>query len=78
MWWGLIGDDLFSSAIWGLGIAAIAMFAYIAFRFEWPFALGAVATMFLDLTKTIGFFALTGFEFNMTSIAAILTIMGFD
>jgi SecD/SecF fusion protein len=73
-----IGDELFSSAISGLGIAAIAMFAYIAFRFEWPFALGAVATMFLDLTKTIGFFALTGFEFNMTSIAAILTIMGFS
>lgn len=73
-----IGNELFSSAIWGLGIAAIAMFAYIAFRFEWPFALGAVATMFLDLTKTIGFFALTGFEFNMTSIAAILTIMGFS
>jgi SecD/SecF fusion protein len=73
-----IGKELFSSAIWALGIAAIAMFAYIAFRFEWPFALGAVATMFLDLTKTIGFFALTGFEFNMTSIAAILTIMGFS
>jgi SecD/SecF fusion protein len=73
-----IGDDLFSSALWGLGIAAIAMFAYIAIRFEWPFALGAVVTMFLDLTKTIGFFALTGFEFNMTSIAAILTIMGFS
>lgn len=73
-----IGDELFGSAMWGLGIAAIAMFAYIAFRFEWPFALGAVSTMFLDLTKTIGFFALTGFEFNMTSIAAILTIMGFS
>jgi SecD/SecF fusion protein len=73
-----IGDDLLSSAIWGLGIAAVAMLAYIAFRFAWPFALGAVATMFLDLTKTIGFFALTGFEFNMTSVAAILTIMGFS
>lgn len=73
-----IGNELFSSALWGLGIAAVAMFAYIAFRFEWPFALGAVATMFLDLTKTIGFLALTGFEFNLTSIAAILTIMGFS
>jgi SecD/SecF fusion protein len=73
-----IGNDLFTSAMRGLGVAAIAMFAYIAFRFAWPFALGAVATMFLDLTKTIGFFALTGFEFNMTSIAAILTIMGFS
>jgi SecD/SecF fusion protein len=73
-----IGNELFSSAVWGLSIAAIAMFAYIAFRFEWPFALGAVTTMFLDLTKTIGFLALTGFEFNMSSIAAILTIMGFS
>jgi SecD/SecF fusion protein len=73
-----VGNDLLSSAIWALSIAAIAMFAYIAVRFAWPFALGAVATMFLDLTKTIGFFALTGFEFNMTSIAAILTIMGFS
>lgn len=73
-----ISDDLFSSAVWGLGIAAIAMFGYIAIRFAWPFALGAVTTMFLDLTKTMGFFALSGFEFNMTSVAAILTIMGFS
>jgi SecD/SecF fusion protein len=61
-----------------LAWAAIAMFIYIAFRFEWPFAVGAIATMFLDLTKTVGFFALTGFEFNLTSIGAILTTMGFS
>ena len=54
------------------------MFAYITFRFEWPFAAGAIATMFLDLTKTIGFLVIAGFEFNLTSIAAILTIMGFS
>jgi SecD/SecF fusion protein len=54
------------------------MFVYIAFRFEWPFAVGAIVTMFLDLTKTVGFLAVTGFEFNLTSIAAILTIMGFS
>jgi SecD/SecF fusion protein len=73
-----IGGELLHSGLWALAWAAIAMFAYIAFRFEWPFAVGAVATMFLDLTKTVGFFALTGFEFNLTSIAAILTIMGFS
>ena len=50
-----VGDDLLSGALWGLGIAALAMFVYIACRFEWPFALGAVLTMFLDLTKTNGF-----------------------
>jgi SecD/SecF fusion protein len=73
-----IGSELFRDGMIALGIAAVAMFAYIAFRFEWPFAAGAIVTMFLDLTKTIGFFALTGFEFNLTSIAAILTIMGFS
>ncbi|HEX2841818.1 protein translocase subunit SecD [Hyphomicrobium sp.] len=73
-----IGAELLNDGIWALGLAAIAMFAYITFRFEWPFAVGAIVTMFLDLTKTVGFLALTGFEFNMTSIAAILTIMGFS
>ena len=48
-----------------LGVSSsAAMFAYITFRFEWPFAAGAIATMFLDLTKTIGFLVITGFEFN--------------
>ncbi|WP_072397417.1 protein translocase subunit SecD [Hyphomicrobium sp. CS1GBMeth3] len=73
-----VGAELLSDGLWALGLAAIAMFAYITFRFEWPFAVGAVATMFLDLTKTVGFLAITGFEFNLTSIAAILTIMGFS
>jgi SecD/SecF fusion protein len=73
-----IGSELLHDGLWALAWAAIAMFIYIAFRFEWPFAVGAVVTMFLDLTKTVGFLALTGFEFNLASIAAILTIMGFS
>jgi SecD/SecF fusion protein len=73
-----IGSELLRDGLWALAWAAAAMFAYITFRFEWPFAAGAIATMFLDLTKTVGFFAVTGFEFNLTSIAAILTIMGFS
>ncbi|HEY8381578.1 MAG TPA: protein translocase subunit SecD [Microvirga sp.] len=73
-----VGSELFQEGVLALGLAAVAMFGYIALRFEWPFAVGAIATMFLDLTKTVGFFALTGLEFNLTSIAAILTIMGFS
>jgi SecD/SecF fusion protein len=73
-----IGSELLRDGLWALAWAAAAMFIYITFRFEWPFAVGAIVTMFLDLTKTIGFFAATGFEFNLTSIAAILTIMGFS
>jgi SecD/SecF fusion protein len=73
-----VGSELFREGLLALALAALAMFAYIAVRFEWPFAVGAVLTMFLDLTKTIGFFALTGFEFDLASIAAVLTIMGFS
>jgi SecD/SecF fusion protein len=73
-----IGSELLQDGLWALAWAGAAMFIYIAFRFEWPFAVGAIATMFLDLTKMVGFFAMTGFEFNLTSIAAILTIMGFS
>jgi SecD/SecF fusion protein len=73
-----IGSELLRDGLWALAWAAAAMFIYITFRFEWPFAVGAIVTMFLDLTKTVGFFALAGFEFNLTSIAAILTIMGFS
>jgi SecD/SecF fusion protein len=54
------------------------MLGYIWFRFEWQFGVGAVVTMLLDVTKTIGFFALTGMQFNLTAIAAILTIMGYS
>jgi SecD/SecF fusion protein len=71
-------EQLLRDGLWALGWAAAAMYIYITFRFEWPFAVGAIVTMFLDLTKTVGFVALTGFEFNLTSIAAILTIMGFS
>lgn len=73
-----VGGELFREGLLALGLAGLAMFGYIAIRFEWPFAVGAVVTMFLDLTKTVGFFALTGIEFDLTSIAAVLTIMGFS
>jgi SecD/SecF fusion protein len=73
-----VGKELLQDGLMALGLAAIAMFIYIAWRFEWPFAVGAVVTMFLDLTKTVGFLALTGFEFNLAAIAAILTILGFS
>ena len=46
--------------------------------FEWQFAVGAVIATLHDLVLTIGFFAITGLEFNMTSIAAILTIVGYS
>ena len=54
------------------------IFAYIWFRFEWQFAVGAVVTLLLDVTKTIGFLVLTRIEFDLVMVAAILTIIGYS
>ena len=58
--------------------ASLAMFVYIWIRFEWHFAVGAIATLVLDVTKALGFFALTGLDFNLTAIAALLTLIGYS
>ena len=52
--------------------------AYIWFRFEWQFAIGCVATLVHDAVLTVGFFAATQIDFNLSSIAAILTIIGYS
>ena len=51
---------------------------YIWFRFEWQFAVGAVVTLILDITKAIGFLAMTRIEFDLVMVAAILTILGYS
>ncbi len=73
-----VSGELFRDGMIALGLAALAMLAYITFRFEWQFGVGAVVTMLLDVTKTIGLYALSGMQFNLTAIAAILTIMGYS
>jgi len=52
--------------------------AYVWFRFEWQFAIGCVATLVHDAVLTLGFFAATQIDFNLSSIAAILTIIGYS
>ena len=54
------------------------MMAYISVRFQWKYALGAVAALFHDVIITMGMFALTQFEFNLSTIAALLTIVGYS
>ena len=73
-----VSNELFHDGMLALGLAVVAMLGYIWFRFEWQFGVGAVVTLLLDVTKTVGFFALTGMQFNLTAIAAILTIMGYS
>jgi preprotein translocase SecF subunit len=73
-----VSDELFQGGLIALGISLAAMLIYIWFRFEWQFAIGAIVTLILDTTKVVGFLAVTRIEFNLTSIAAILTIIGFS
>ena len=59
-------------------VAILAVLVYIWARFEWQFAIGAVIALVHDVFLTIGLYSLVGFEFNLSSIAAILTIVGYS
>ena len=73
-----ISGELARSGLIAVALASLAMLGYIWWRFEWHFAVGAIVTLVLDTTKTVGFFALTGLDFNLTAIAALLTIIGYS
>jgi SecD/SecF fusion protein len=73
-----VSGELARTGILAVVLASLAMLVYIWIRFEWPFAVGAIATLMLDVTKVAGFFALTGIDFNLTAIAALLTLVGYS
>ena len=73
-----VSSELFRDGMLALGVSLLMILVYIWFRFEWQFAVGAVATLVLDVTKAIGFLALTRFEFDLVMVGAILTIIGYS
>jgi SecD/SecF fusion protein len=73
-----VSAELIRNGILGVVAALVAIVAYVWFRFEWQFGLGALIATGHDVVLTIGLFAISGMEFNLTSIAAILTIMGYS
>lgn len=73
-----VSGELAMAGVLSVILASFAMLIYIWIRFEWPFAVGAIVTLILDVTKTVGFFALTGLDFNLTAIAALLTLVGYS
>jgi preprotein translocase subunit SecF len=73
-----VSGELVQSGTLGVVLSIVGVLIYLWFRFEWQFAVGAVIATLHDLVLTIGFFAVTQIEFNMTSIAAILTIVGYS
>jgi preprotein translocase subunit SecF len=75
---GKVSGELFSDGIWALIAAVIGVSAYIWVRFEWQFGVGAIWALVHDVTLTLGLFSLTGMEFDLNIIAALLTIIGYS
>ena len=71
-----VSEELIEAGFWAVLLAVAAMLVYIWLRFEWQFSVGAVAALVHDVVLTIGMFAATGLEFNLSTIADILTIIG--
>ncbi len=75
---GKVSGELFQTGGMALILAMIAISIYIWIRFEWQFGVGALIALFHDVTLTFGLFALTQMEFDLNTIAALLTIIGYS
>jgi preprotein translocase subunit SecF len=73
-----VSGELLSYGVVGLGLAILCILVYLWFRFEWQFALGAMIANVHDIVLTIGFMSITQIDFDLTSIAALLTILGYS
>jgi preprotein translocase subunit SecF len=73
-----VSKELLGYGTIGIIIAIFAILIYLWFRFEWQFALGAMIANVHDLVLTIGFMSITQIDFDLTSIAALLTILGYS
>ncbi|MFL5073013.1 MAG: protein translocase subunit SecF, partial [Xanthobacteraceae bacterium] len=73
-----VSGELLSYGTIGIMLAIGGILLYLWFRFEWQFALGAMIANVHDLVLTIGFMSITQIDFDLTSIAALLTILGYS
>jgi preprotein translocase subunit SecF len=73
-----VSTELLAYSTIGLVLAIFAILIYLWFRFEWQFALGAMVANVHDLVLTVGYMSLTQIDFDLSSIAALLTILGYS
>jgi preprotein translocase subunit SecF len=73
-----VGDELAVDGALAAIFALIGILIYVAFRFEWKFALGSIVATLHDAILVLGWFALFGLEFNLTVLAAILALIGYS
>src|SRR3546814_7066842 len=73
-----VGDELKVDGALATVLAMLGIAIYVWFRFEWQFGVAALISLLHDVVATIGFFALTQLEFNLSTLAAVLTIAGYS
>jgi len=73
-----VSSELIMTAIYAVSAAALGILLYIWLRFEWQFAVGAVTALIHDVLITVGIFSLFQLRFDLTTIAALLTILGYS
>ena len=73
-----VGDELKRAGLLATVLSLLGIALYIWFRFEWQFSLAALTALTHDVIATVGFYALTQVEFNLATLAAVLTIAGYS
>lgn len=73
-----VGEELMVDGAMAVGIALLVISAYIWFRFEWQFAIGALVALLHDVIATIGIFSILQLDFDLTTVAALLTLAGYS
>jgi preprotein translocase subunit SecF len=73
-----VGEELTEQGGLALIFALMMIFIYVMFRFQWKFAMGAVAALAHDVIVTVGFFSLTGISFDLSVVAAVLAVIGYS
>ena len=73
-----VGNEVYLNSVMSIVLALACMLGYVALRFQFKLALGAVLSLFHDAIVTIGVFALFGFPFDLTVLAAILALIGYS
>ena len=75
---GKVSDELVRPASSPSALSLLAIMFYVWLRFEWQFAVGAVVSLFHDVMVTVGIFSLFQLQFDLTIVAALLTIIGYS
>ncbi|WP_298807767.1 protein translocase subunit SecF [uncultured Psychrobacter sp.] len=73
-----VGNEVYLNSVMALVLALVCMLGYVALRFQFKLSLGAVLSLFHDAVVTIGVFALFGFPFDLTVLAAVLALIGYS